>query len=197
MIAAAATVGLVLVGVTVVISQMPGSDSHGSAYSGIVGRGCGSKGATFTENGYYEDGDSGWIRDTTGGYTGDGCSGQYDAVPMSGSAAKDDGNSAVWTFTADSLNGATCKVQVHVPDNPDVKRVGGRSTFYSVHPGAGAGANTLGTFDIDQVENRGKWFTTGQLKSTGRSVAVVMHTRGEDADGAHHAADVVKLNCGN
>ncbi|MFF8430621.1 hypothetical protein ACF07Y_36885 [Streptomyces sp. NPDC016566] len=168
----------------------------GSGYHGIAGPGCRSEGAAFKENGFYEGGDSGWLRGTEGGYTSDVCDGRYDSVPMSGQAGKDDKSSVVWTFSADSLNGASCKVSVHIPEYWDAKRVGGKPTFYSVHSGSGADGTALGTFEINQVDNVGKWETTEKFTPHGGSVSVVMHTRGRDETGEHHAADAVKLVCG-
>jgi len=221
-IVAAAAAGLVLVGLAVAIPQLSSDGSarsakaqpvppakldpwpeqgsepapDGSGYNGIAGPGCRSGSATFKEVGYYEDGTSGWLRGTEGGYTSDACNGQYDSIPMSGKAGKDDKSSVVWTFSADSLSGASCKVSVHIPAYWDATRVGGKPTFYSVHAGSGADGTTLGTFEINQVDDVGKWDTTKKFTSRGSSVAVVMHTRGEDGAGEHHAADAVKLVCG-
>ncbi|WP_030247092.1 hypothetical protein [Streptomyces sp. NRRL S-350] len=157
-------------------------------YNGVAGPGCGGS-TSMQLIGWYDNGQEGW-RKNSGGYTGDGCSGGFTSVPMSGDANDDKSNSVVWTFNTGSLTTGTCQLSVYVP-NGDLKAVGGAPTYYTVQNK---------TFPVNQVASRGQWVSAGSFPLSGGRIAVVMHSRGLDWNGgtktyAHHAASAVKANC--
>ncbi|MFE3501150.1 hypothetical protein [Kitasatospora sp. NPDC059160] len=160
-------------------------------YHGVAGPGCGGS-TSMQQNGWYDDGQKGW-RKNSGGYSGDGCSGGFTSMPMSGAANKDDSsNSVVWTFNTGSLTTGSCRLSVYVPNNGDIKAVGGAPTYYTVQGQS---------FNVNQTSSRGQWVPAGTFPLSGGRIAVVMHSRGQDWVGdsvktyAHHAASAVKADC--
>lgn len=69
--------------------------------------------------------------------TGDGvCGGDFDALPMSGSATTDDPSLyALWHFSPGAYK--ACTISVFIPDDPSQVYVGGAPAHYSVHDANG------------------------------------------------------------
>ncbi|MFG2819867.1 hypothetical protein ACGFX4_10615 [Kitasatospora sp. NPDC048365] len=168
-------------------------------FTAVAGTGCTNTGAGYDQNGYYTDGSKGWTTGTTGGYAGSGCSGKYVSVPMSGSASKDAGKSVLWAFSTSPVPSGTCKISVFIPNNGDVKAVGGKPAYYTVQRYFTTGEGTISAFTIDQTANRGKWVNAGTFPVTNGKIAVMLHDRGVDfgsgVDQAHHAASAVRADC--
>ncbi|MFF4380808.1 hypothetical protein [Kitasatospora sp. NPDC001547] len=158
----------------------------------IAGPYCKS-GGQYKANGWYDQGSSGW-NTNSGGYGGDGCTGNYVSMPMSGDANKDDsGNSVVWTFTVDKVT--SCTLSVYIPASGDVKQVGGSPSTYTVQSGGGQ----VGAFSINQTGSRGSWVNQGPFTYRG-PISLTLHSRGLDWSGstktyAHHAAAAVRATC--
>ncbi|MGW3636019.1 hypothetical protein ACWD7F_39020 [Streptomyces sp. NPDC005122] len=157
----------------------------------MAGTGCSNASTSFHHHGWYADGIKGWRTISTGGYSGSGCNGDYVAVPMSGNL-KDDKNSVVWMFSTGPVSKGTCKLSVYVPNDSNVKDVGGAPAYYTVSDGR--------AFTVNQVKNRGRWVSVGSYAVSGGEINVTMHTRGEDWVGstktyAHLAASAIKASC--
>ncbi|MFE4517538.1 hypothetical protein ACFRMQ_25460, partial [Kitasatospora sp. NPDC056783] len=132
-----------------------------------------------------------WVARNGGG---GGCGGQYTSVPMSGDRNKDDENSVVWTFNTGQVATGSCRLAVYIPNNGDLKAVGGAPAYYTVQNGSA----TLGSFSVNQQQNLGQWVSAGSHPVSGGRIAVVLHTRGVDwgsTAGAHLAASTVKADC--
>jgi translation initiation factor IF-2 len=163
----------------------------GPSYSAYAGPGCGSGGTGYSEKGR-SSGSKDWVTRSDGG---GGCGGQYTSVPMSGDRSKDDENSVVWTFTTSPVSSGSCRLSVYIPNNGDIKAVGGAPAYYTVQ---NDGGGTLGSFSINQPQNLGQWVSVGTYPVSGNRIAVVLHTRGIDwgsTAGAHLAASTVKADC--
>ncbi|TWP54144.1 hypothetical protein FKR81_00825 [Lentzea tibetensis] len=182
-------------------SQPPGSSATptnpivkppaGPAYSGTAGPGCGG----FNGVGTFRDGREGWVDH------GDGkCGSAFVSIPMSGSATKDDSSAyGLWTFSTGAVSSGTCALSVFIP-NGDLQEVGGNPTSYRVFGGHQPSGSPLGSFEIKQVDQRGKWVGVGSYKVTDGKLALQLLTRGQDWNGsgatyAHHAASAVKADC--
>ncbi|RKT16548.1 translation initiation factor IF-2 [Streptomyces sp. 1114.5] len=167
------------------------------SFSAIGGNGCGNSAVSFAKNGWWTQGTAGWLSNSAGGYTGSGCNGSYVSLPMSGAANKDDpeGNSAVWTFSTAPVTSGSCRISVYVPNNGDLKAVGGKPSYYTVANASGG----AGAFNVDQPANRGNWYDAGPFPVSGGRISVTLHSRGIDwggsADKAHHAAAAVRADC--
>ncbi|OXM48471.1 hypothetical protein CFP71_32410 [Amycolatopsis thailandensis] len=164
-------------------------------YEGTAGRGCGG-GTGFTGYGAYSDGKAGWVNHGNGG-----CGTSFVSIPMSGDANKDDTSAyGLWTFNTGPVTTGSCAVSVFVP-NGDVTEVGGSPSVYRVFDRFAVDKGTpVGTFQIDQVGNRGRWVNVGTFRINGAKLAVQLLNRGRDWSGssktyAHHAAATVKANC--
>ncbi|MFJ4184409.1 hypothetical protein [Kitasatospora sp. NPDC089509] len=167
-------------------------------FRAVAGPGCSGPGGRYQQIGAFRQGVDGWVTVNSGGHGGDSCSGQYDAVPMSGDRAKDDNStSALWTFDV-GPGSASCAVAVYVPDSSSVQQVGGAPAHYTV---AGPSGADLGAFDVDQVGRRGGWVDAGTFRPQGGPLAVRLHNRGQDWTGsgqpthAHLAAAAVRVTC--
>ncbi|HEV7935712.1 MAG TPA: hypothetical protein VGP70_25780 [Actinomadura sp.] len=179
-------------------AQAPG---HGAAGIGkaqgifnvVAGPGCG--GGSYSRVGYYTKGKSGWLSGS-GGFSGQGCNGRFDALPMSGSdTSHDSGLYALWTF--DPGSHTQCKVQIYIPNKSDRVYVGGSPAHYSVHQKNGGAI--LAGFSFDQPSNRGRWVNGRSFTSHGPFWVRVANI-GKDWSGnkrtyAHVAAAQVRATC--
>ncbi|MER5963499.1 hypothetical protein [Streptomyces sp. NPDC002057] len=169
-------------------------------YSAVAGPACAGSGASFSYNGWYTDGKEGWQRYGSGGYVGSGCNGGFFSLPMSGSASKDAGHSLRWTFRTGAVTSGTCQVSVHIPNNSDIKAVGGKPSYYTVHAGATGNDPILRSFTVNQASSRGLWISAGGVSVTRGLLTVKLHDRGVDWSGskrtyAHHAGDAARVQC--
>ncbi|WP_035792339.1 hypothetical protein [Kitasatospora mediocidica] len=162
----------------------------------MAGPFCANSGTTFQQNGWFDQGQAGWV--TNSGNSG--CGGQFNSMPMSGASGKDSGNSVVWTFSTGAVTSGSCTLSVYVPGNGDVKAVGGAPAYYTVQTGSSPGSGTIGSFTVNQVGNRGAWVNAGTYPVSNGRIGVMLHDRGQDWTNttktyAHLAAAAVKANC--
>jgi hypothetical protein len=159
-------------------------------YVGTAGPGCGG----FAGVGSYRDGRKGWVDH------GSGCGSAFVSIPMSGSATKDDTSAyGLWQFSTGPVSKGTCALSVFVP-NGNLEEVGGDPTTYRVFGGLQPSGSPIGTFTVDQVDQRGKWVGVGSYQVTDGKLAVQLLSRGVDWNNngptfAHHAASAVKADC--
>ncbi|MFF7588801.1 hypothetical protein ACFZCK_15070 [Kitasatospora purpeofusca] len=170
-----------------------------ATYSAIGGGNCSTASVAYAQHGYWEQGSTGWLSSSTGGYTGSGCNGKYVSMPMSGSDSKDDNdNSVVWTFSTAPVTSGSCTISVYVPNNSDYKLVGGKPAYYTVHNSPGSGV--IGDFSVNQTTSRGSWVASKAFAVSGGKISVMLHSRGLDwagtaTDKAHIAASAVRADC--
>ncbi|MFD3945161.1 hypothetical protein [Streptomyces sp. NPDC058579] len=188
--------------------QQPASDPRTTApsappkkeYTAVAGPGCTGAGTGFSRRGWYTDGKEGWKQFGTGGYGSSGCNGDFFAMPMSGHNGSDAKNSMLWTFRTGAVTTGTCQVSVHIPNNSDIKAVGGKPSYYTVHAGDSGSSPFLGSFTVNQPSQLGRWVGAGTFRITGGRLAVKLHDRGQDWSGstktyAHHGGDAVRVQC--
>ena len=119
-----------------------------------TGPGCG--GGAYKRVGYYVDGKAGWLNGS-GGYSGAGCDGRFDALPMSGDVKKADPSLyAQWEL--DPKTKRQCKVDLFIPDNANKMYVGGSPAYYTVEQRKGN--KKLLAFSVDQPRSLGKWVSS-------------------------------------
>ncbi len=169
-----------------------------SSYSAWAGPGC-TGGGHYREHGRYADGDDGWYTVPAGGHRGDGCDGRFTAVPMSGSATRDYGNTATWTWYVGSGH-THCSIAVTVPNPRRPQDVAGQPTTYHVLADPDDPRSAVKSFRIDQTEVRGSGVIVARVPVTGRQVTVQLVDRGvdwgsDDRTGAHHAAAQMRADC--
>ncbi|MCZ4102753.1 hypothetical protein O3W51_42350, partial [Streptomyces sp. H39-C1] len=164
-------------------------------FSMLIGPGCGSGGLTV--KGTYKDGTKGW-RYGSSGWIGNGCDGDFNAMPMSGSATKaDSGQYASWLFSTGSVKSGTCTVYVYVPSSKDITMVGGNPAHYAVR--GSSSSDHLGYFKIDQAANPGRWVNGGTYNIATPRLEVFLDNRGVDWGSGntnrHIAVGQVKVDC--
>ncbi|MDH6109454.1 hypothetical protein P3T36_000225 [Kitasatospora sp. MAP12-15] len=172
-------------------------------YTAVAGPGC-NGGTFYTKDADYTLGIGGWLTSSDGGYKGEGCNGSYDSEPMSGDANKYDASQGVlwrWDFSK-SFTSATCAFSIYVPDNSDITYVGGDPTqyfFWGANYAYGMNFTPQGTFNMSQVDNRGRWVNQGAFNVSTGIVTLKMVNTGIDYTSstkhAHHAAAPVRLSC--
>lgn len=168
----------------------------------MAGYGCGSTwSAAFTEHGRWTDGLNGFISAPSGGPRAQGCDGSFDAMPMSGSTANDDpSNYALWIFRTAPVVRGTCDLKVYVPASSSIEQVGGNPAVYQVFASAGTAGQELGSFNVDQVANSGRWVTEPGWPITDGTLTVKLESYGVDWSGsssthAHIAVSAVVMTC--
>nr|CEL16300.1 NLP/P60 protein precursor [Kibdelosporangium sp. MJ126-NF4]CTQ94224.1 NLP/P60 protein precursor [Kibdelosporangium sp. MJ126-NF4] len=155
-----------------------------TTYSAVAGPGCGG----FKKIGAYSDGNKGWYDVGSGGWGQDGCSSGFTAVPMFGDRNKDDPTASVlWSFGTGAVSSGSCAVSVFVPSGG--KDSAGAPAFYTVEGGGS------GSFSINQRDNQGAWVDRGPFRFSGNSIAIRLHTRGEDPNREHLGASAVRVTC--
>ena len=174
----------------------------------VAGPTCSSASTSFAATGYSTTALSaqltGWSTSASGGYNGEGCTGGFLSMPMSGQAANYDSTRfALWKFTlAADLTSASCKLAAYVPDNASIVSVGGDPAsyyYYGDDYSAGSTATPLGGFQVDQVTNRGQWVTGPSFKVGTGKVTVRLFDAGVNQtsamENAHVAVAQVRLTC--
>ncbi|MFC4033946.1 hypothetical protein ACFO3J_21035 [Streptomyces polygonati] len=179
----------------------------GATWTAVAGPTCSRPGSTFTAYGYSTgtsaDGTTGWTTSRSGGHTGDGCTGGFLSVPVSGrAAAYDSGRFALWTFDfSDKFTGASCRLSTYIPVNSSRSYVGGDPAYYYYYGtdyAYGSTAAPLGGYLVHQVAEQGTWVTSRPFEVTTGEVALRMvdaGARGGAAADAHAAAAQVRLSC--
>jgi hypothetical protein len=159
----------------------------------ITGPGCGDN--TYQRVGYYVDGKAGWLSGS-GGYSGTGCDGRFDALPMSGDAKKADPTLyAQWVF--DPRSERRCKVALYIPDNDNKVYVGGSPAHYTIQQKQGN--KRLLSFSIDQPRSTGRWVSSAAFGVDG-PFSIRLANTGKDWTGTkktftHIAAAQARATC--
>ncbi|MCZ4124740.1 hypothetical protein [Streptomyces sp. H39-S7] len=174
-----------------------------AAYTAVAGYGCAKTDTYgFAEHGRNSDGLKGWYTVKSGGWKADGCNGQFDAMPMSGSATKDDkDNYATWYFRPVSvLTKGTCQVQIYVPNDKDITHVGGNPAHFEVFNSFSLSDKPIHDFDMSQSGRLGTWVQVGSFPITKGLLMIKLDSRGQDWHGgtethAHLAVTQMRATC--
>jgi hypothetical protein len=169
----------------------PPPDPNAAPFVAVAGWDCGVSG----DRGFDVRGRTGeWYTVPEGGWTGDGCHGTFQAIPMSGDATKDDTNlSAVWWFSPSDAR-ARCEVEVFRPrpQRPQDSAATGAQYFVL----AGRSGARLAEFVVDQTANPGSWVGVGTFPVSQSGFAVELVNRGvPSTEGARLALTQVKVVC--
>lgn len=169
---------------------------RGAWFSEWAGPGCPNGARTY---GRYSDGREGWYDVDSGGHEGNGCDGRFIAVPMSGAADRDRGNTVTWTWRPGG-GYARCSVAVRVPWSSREEDVAGDPTRYHVLADPRDSGSVLAAFDIGQRSMRGGAVVVHDLPVRDGVFSVQLVDRGRDwgygdRDGAHHAAAQIRADC--
>ncbi|MFG2329487.1 adhesin [Streptomyces sp. NPDC048604] len=165
-------------------------------YDAWAGPGCaGGRGGEYREHGRYEDGREGWYTVPSGGHRGDGCDGRFTAIPMSGSATRDNGNTATWSWPV-GAGYDSCTLAVQVPSPPDRQDAAGDPTVYEVL----ANGSAYARFEVDQPSHSGEllhtaWYPLHDDRFTVRLLDRGVDWGSQERDGAHHGAAQMRLSC--
>ncbi|MFJ4126544.1 hypothetical protein ACIP3U_35235 [[Kitasatospora] papulosa] len=168
-------------------------------YTGVVGHGCPTpSGGGYKQVNYFSDGTAGWYTRTTGAWTGDGCSGSYAAVPMSGSTSTDGQSRVMWWWRPGTA-AHTCQISVFIPHSNTTLYVGGHPSTYHVLVDANDRTTKYSSFTVNQAGLRGQWIGVGTFPVKGSTIGVKLLDRGDDWSSgwgkAHHAAAQMKATC--
>jgi hypothetical protein len=172
--------------------------ASGSSFAAVTGPGCRpNSGASFAWPG---PGTAGLARVPSGGPAVAGCDGSFDSMLMSGSVIHDDpGVYVLWTFHTAPIVHGTCHIDVYMPDDPNAAQVGGHPASYEVFDSASTAGPELGTFEIDQIFNRGRWASRHNWHITSGTLTVKLDSRGVSSAGggtsARLAISDVSLTC--
>lgn len=134
--------------------------------------------------------DSTWYAQSSGGWTGDGCSGMFYAkwVHQPGDATP---RTFTWRFNTGLTGSATCKVSVYIPDG-DSTTVGANPAPYQVYSGP-SDSQSAGTFSLDQIHNHGQWLYAGAFPATSGRFSIQVTNIGDGS--VEVAADAVQVHC--
>jgi translation initiation factor IF-2 len=139
---------------------------------------------------------AGWpVENLSGGWTGRGCTDRFWAVPMSGSANSDPGDTYVlWFFVTAPVTSGGCDIWAYIPKTGRDRDVAGNPTTYEVLRSK-EDQKVIGTFSIRQPEHRGTWAHGGTFGFDGGKIAVKLRNRGTGTGDARHAAAQVLVHC--
>ncbi len=176
------------------------ASAHGGSTTTLyAGPGCSNEGANYGSYSYFtgteSNGTTDWSTQRSGGYSGNGCSGEYLSMPLNGSSTGFD-DRGLWKFTFAS-GFTSCSVDVFVPDDTDIALVGGDPADYIVS--VNGSTATAESFSIDQTGALGRWVSEAPVHpSTGEVEVHIMNTGidyGSSDFNAHDAVAQVKLVC--
>ena len=162
----------------------------------FVGPDCSSPGNWYNEYTYYtgtnSNGTTGWTTQS-GSYSGNGCTGAYMSMPMSGTSSETE--HVLWKISTAPKN-VPCTIEVYIPATTNITLVGGDPAQYTY---ALNGSDTQTSFAINQLANRGRWVAEATVKTTDGEVEVRLGNAGVDYDSsnwnAHDAVAAVALAC--
>ncbi|MEO3747904.1 hypothetical protein [Plantactinospora sp. B5E13] len=172
-------------------------------YTGVAGRGCTSPGTTYTEHGWYTNGDAGWWTLAHGSYTGNGCNGQFTDMPMSGDANRDTaGQAIVWGFKVGS-RAQQCTLSLYVPTSASSRDVAATNAHFAVVHGTTIDNTTYVNPSGDKYVNQGahhsSWVTLGTWPVHNGMIGVKLTNRGNPygypMTYPHLAGGAVKARC--
>jgi hypothetical protein len=171
-------------------------------FQATAGLGCDSEGAGYGEYGWYENGDAGWWRLAYGSYTGEGCSGEFTDMPMSGSDRDTDGQAMMWGF-APGRAPLTCELSLFVPTSSSSRDVAAaRAHFAVVHgnrPSDATYTNPSGDRFVNQGANNNRWVGLGTYPVSDGQIGVKLTNRGTTSGYPmtypHLAGGAVKIVC--
>ncbi|MEU7903469.1 hypothetical protein [Actinoplanes sp. NPDC049118] len=170
---------------------------RGATFAAVSGESCPqSSDRGYRLSGWHSD----WYTRSSGGWRSDGCGGKVVAVPMSGSATKDDSdNVIVWWFRTGAVRAGSCSVGVYVPGTGNPKDAAGKPAHYLVRSTADIDGAVIGQFDVNQSANQGRWVDAGSYGTTTGELSVQLVTRGIDwgsgRDGDHLGVSALRVNC--
>ncbi len=169
----------------------PPAPATAPAFVAVAGWDCGGSGDRGID---VRGRTSEWSTIAEGGWTGDGCHGTFQAIPMSGKAAEDDQNlSAVWWFTPGEFM-TKCAVEVFRPKPSRPQDSAAPAAQYFVL--AGRNGARLAQFVVDQTADPGSWAEVGTFPVSENGIAVELVNRGVPATtGARLALAQVKVEC--
>ena len=118
---------------------------------------------------------SDWVTVARGGWNGDGCHGDYEAIPFT-TDTRTRGPVVQWWFDpADTMKKCVLSVFVPTPD-PDTYRAV-RAARYSV---LGArGGTEFARFTVDQTKNAGSWVAGGTFPVNRSGIGLRLNTAGK------------------
>ena len=163
-------------------------------YTAISGWDCvGTEDHGFVATGRTGD----WLTVSRGGWTGDGCHGTFETMPMSGNAsAEDTRQSLVWWFRpGDKMR--RCRIEVYVPRAEKGADIGATAAHYSVL--SGRSGTSYGEFAVNQAVNAGRWVDAGTYPVNDDEIAVRLGNRGvpdKTVPGARIAVPQLRASCG-
>jgi hypothetical protein len=166
-------------------SAAPAHQRTGPAtFSALTGPGCPSS----SDAGIAID--STWYQQSSGGSTGNGCSGMFYAKWVHQPGA-DTVRTFTWWFRTGLAGNATCRVNVYIPDGDDTT-VGANPAPYYVYSGS-SGSQETGSFTLDQLDNHGQWLYAGAYPASGGRFSVQVQNVGSGS--VEVAADLLAVAC--
>ncbi|SHK83637.1 hypothetical protein SAMN05421803_13626 [Nocardiopsis flavescens] len=172
-------------------------------YMAVAGPGCPTvPGASYGHEGRWGDGEEGTAGWATrpGGYGGEDCAGEYDAIPVSGDPERGNGQYAVWSFNP-GREGVSCELYVHVPDDESPLWLAPGEARYLIRPGVGTEQPPVAVFGFDQSQIRGGWVQVTGFVTPAAEFTVELTNAGADplaeteGTSAHVAASAVRSSC--
>jgi hypothetical protein len=162
-----------------------------SSFTAVSGWDCGSG----TDYGFVAQGrTSSWHTVASGGWAQDGCHGQFESIPMTGSKTTDDPNQyAEWWFTPPAAM-TRCAVSVFRPAAAQRQDSAASAAQFFVLDGLGG--SRLAGFVLNEAADPGSWAAAGSFPVSQNGIAVELVDRGVPAfAGARLAITQVKVVC--
>ncbi|MDA2805916.1 hypothetical protein [Nocardiopsis suaedae] len=169
-----------------------GADGGGQKreYSAVAGPDCTDPGASYAVHG------QGVARAGSGHYTGSGCAGGYDAVPVSGDSNAYTDTAATWTFTP-GFDDATCSLKMLVIAGDSPLWGSGEPANVELFDGARAEGPNRGVYKIERPDPGNYWAVT-EFSDVDGAFTLRLTNAGAAPQGAPHPtlpASVVEAEC--
>ncbi|MDA2809210.1 hypothetical protein O4J56_01050 [Nocardiopsis sp. RSe5-2] len=159
-------------------------------YSAVAGPDCTDPGASYAVHG------QGVARTGSGHYTGSGCAGGYDALPVSGDSNAYTDTAATWTFTP-GFDDATCSLKMLVIAGESPLWGSGEPANVELFDGARAEGRNRGVYKIERPDPGNYWAVT-EFSDVDGAFTLRLTNAGAAPQGAPHPtlpASVVEAEC--
>ena len=169
-----------------------GADGGGQnrEYSAVAGPDCTDPGASYAVHG------QGVTRAGSGHYTGSGCSGGYDALPVSGDSNAYTDTAATWTFTP-GFDDATCSLKMLVVAGESPLWGSGEPANVELFDGERAEGPNRGVYKIERPDPGNYWAVT-EVSDVNGAITLRLTNAGAAPEGAPQPtlpASVVEAEC--
>lgn len=172
-------------------------------YDAIAGLGCTGKGTSYSNHGWFKNGDAGWWTLAYGSTREGGCDGRFDDMPMSGKAHEDTAGQAILYGFQVGAGKHQCALSLYVPTSSSSRDVAGVGVHLAVLTGTKVDSPLYSSpapdHYVSQRDHHSSWIAVGTYPVSNGAIGVKFTNRGYSAGypmtDPHIAGGAMRARC--